>query len=336
MDWWQAFILGLVEGITEYLPVSSTGHLIITTELMRFESSVRPHVDAYNIVIQGGAILAVLGLYRSRVIQMVRGLLGKDEAGRRLALNIIVAFLPAAFIGLAIEDYIDRYLFSTWPVIVALVLGGFWMIWIDRWRKRKLAAPMTEEERAAAESTGGEAHRRFDKTIDELTWKGALGIGLFQCVAMIPGTSRSMMTIAGGTMLGLRPKDAAEFSFLLGLPTLGGACLWKLANNLKDAHDAGEPNMFDVLGAGPILIGLIVSLVSAMLAVKWLVGFLNKHGLAVFGYYRIVLSVVLGSLVLAGFVQVGSVDGEDDATTVETRVVGEAAAEAISDVSDAE
>ncbi len=318
MEWWQAIILGLVEGITEYLPVSSTGHLIITAELMRFDASVRHHVDAYTIVIQGGAILAVLGLYRARVAQMIRGLLGKDPVGRRLAMNIIVAFLPAAIIGLAVEDLIDRYLFSTWPVVTMLLLGGVWMIWIDRWRKRKLAE--AEAERAgdaepdAAQGEGGpkgaggptKPLRRLDGTIDDLTWKGALGIGLFQCVAMIPGTSRSMMTIAGGTVLGLRPKDAAEFSFLLGLPTLGAACIWKLGNNIVDARRAGEENMLEALGATPIVVGLLVSLVSAVLAVKWLVSFLNTHGLAPFGWYRIVLSVALTALVLTGLVSVGT------------------------------
>lgn len=307
MNWWQAIILGLVEGITEYLPVSSTGHLIITTELMRFGEEIRPHVDDYTIVIQGGAILAVLGLYRQRVVQMIRGLMGKDEAGRRLAVNIIIAFLPAPIIGLQIEDWIDANLFSTWPVITMLVLGGVWMIWIDRWRRRKLAAHENESDtRAPEHEPSASARRRLDGTLDDLTWKGALGIGLFQCVAMIPGTSRSMMTIAGGTVLGLRPRDAAEFSFLLGLPTLGAACLWRLGNNMYDAHQAGEENMFQALGATPIIIGVAVSFVSAMLAVKWLVGFLNTHGLAPFGYYRIALSVLLGSLVLGGLVQVGT------------------------------
>ena len=295
MEWWQAVILGLVEGITEYLPVSSTGHLIITTELMRFEESVRGHVDDYNIVIQGGAILAVLGLYRARVWQMLKGLAGRDAVGLKLALNIMVAFVPAVVIGLMIEGWIDEHLFSTWPVLLALALGGIWMIWLDGWRRRKIAR---------AEEAGD--HDAFRLGIEELSWKQALGIGLFQCVAMWPGTSRSMMTIAGGTLLGLKPKDAAEFSFLLGLPTLGGACLYKGYKNVTGAAEAGEENMFEALGAVPIAIGLVVSLVSAMLAVKWLVAFLTKHGLSVFGWYRLALCVVLGPLVLAGVVAVGT------------------------------
>ncbi len=304
MEWWQAVILGLVEGITEYLPVSSTGHLIITTELMRFDESIRHHVDAYNIVIQGGAILAVLGLYRQRVLQMIKGLLGKDPAGLKLAVNIIIAFIPAVILGLALEEHIDRYLFSTWPVLAALALGGIWMIWIDRWRKKKIQD---------AGDTAETEHGPFQKTIDDLSWKQALGIGLFQCVAMVPGTSRSMMTIAGGTLLGLKPKDAAEFSFLLGLPTLGGACLYKGYKNITEADKAGQENMFEALGATPLIIGLVVSLISAALAVKWLVAFLTKHGLSVFGYYRLALCVVLGGLVLTGLVAVGTTPTEPSA-----------------------
>ena len=298
MELWQAVILGLVEGITEYLPGSSTGHLIITTELMKFDEVARPHVDAFNIVVQGGAILAVLGLYRGRVLQMLKGLAGKDDAGRKLFLNLLVAFLPAAVLGLILNDLISAHLFSTWPVLAALLLGAFWMIWIDKWRGRNL--------KAEADAGVPEEQSRFRKTIEDLTWKQALFIGLFQCVAMWPGTSRSMMTIAGGTVLGLRPRDAAEFSFLLGLPTLGGACVYKLARNLYEANQAGEPNMFDVLGWTPILVGVAVATVSAVLAVKWLVAFLTKHGLRAFGYYRIVLCVVLGSLVAAGLVGVGT------------------------------
>jgi undecaprenyl-diphosphatase len=302
MSWWEAVILGLVDGITEYLPVSSTGHLILTTELMRFPADIRPHADAYTIVIQGGAILAVLGLYFGRVRQMVMGLLGKDPVGLKLATNIIIAFIPAVILGLLFEDLIDRYLFSTWPVLGMLVLGGVWMIWIDRWRKRHL-----KDE--AAEGVDPE-QSRFSITIEQLDWKRALGIGLFQCVAMIPGTSRSMMTIAGGTVLGMKPKDAAEFSFLLGLPTLGGACLYKLYGNVTEAAERGEPNMFEALGAMPVVIGVVVSLVSALLAVKWLVSFLNTHGLSPFGYYRIALAVVLGGLVLGGIV---NIDGDEAA-----------------------
>ena len=312
MEWWQAAILGLVEGITEYLPVSSTGHLIIASALMDLdEPGIKSSVDAFNIVIQGGAILAVLGLYRDRVFQMLRGIAGRSPAGRRLLINLIVAFLPAAVLGLLLDDLIGTYLFSTVPVIAALALGGVYMIVLDRWKLR--------------------THRRQPPTqgvdtdlLAAMTVKQALFIGFMQCLAMWPGTSRSMMTITAGVLAGLKPRQAAEFSFLLGLPTLGGACVYKLAKNLKESHDAGVPNIFEVFGAASFAAGLIVATVSAAFAVKWLVAFLNRHGLEAFGWYRIALAVVLGSMIATGMVTLGgeralAVDASPDATTVESR-----------------
>ncbi len=286
MEWWQAIILGLVEGITEYLPVSSTGHLIMTNALLGLDEpeEIKAAADTFAIVVQGGAILAVLGLYRARVLQMIRGLLGKDDIGRRLAINLIIAFIPAAVLGVLLDSYIEKHLFNTPSVLLALALGGVWMIWLDWWRAKK---------------GGGE---RIELTIEQLDWKHALGIGFMQCVAMWPGTSRSMMTIAGGTLLGMKPKDAAEFSFLLGLPTLGGACVYKLAKNLRASSDAGSANFIEQLGWMSVLIGIVVATVSAAIAIKWLVGFLNKHGLAIFGWYRLALCAVLGGLIGAGLV----------------------------------
>jgi undecaprenyl-diphosphatase len=291
----HAIILGLVEGITEYLPVSSTGHLIITASLLGLDRTAesKAAVDAFTIVIQGGAILAVAGLYWPRVVGMVRGLVGADAAGARLTLNLLIAFLPAAALGLMLDEAIERWLFRPWPVVLALFLGGAWMVWLDRWRKRR---EMIGE--PASLVPGG-------ATIDRMTLVQALGIGLFQCVAMWPGTSRSMMTIAGGTMLGLRPREAAEFSFLLGLPTLGGACVYRLFKNLREASESGGENLFEALGATNVVLGMMVALVSAAIAVRWLVGFLNKHGLTAFGVYRIGLCVVLGTLMLGGVLTIG-------------------------------
>ena len=290
----EAAILGLVEGITEYLPVSSTGHLILAAALLDLdEPGIKASVDAFNIVIQGGAILAVLGLYRARVLQMLRGLVGKDRVGLALAINIVVAFLPAAVLGFLLDAYIEQYLFYTAPVLAALMLGGVYMIILDRTHVRPSKPP-----------------RRPRIDITDLSVGQALIIGLLQTLAMIPGTSRSMMTITGGVLVGLKPKDAAEFSFLLGLPTLGGACVYKLIRNLTDSADAGVPNMFEALGWGPILVGIAVATVSAALAVRWLVGFLNSNGLAVFGVYRILLALVLGAAVLGGVLTIG---GSEDA-----------------------
>lgn len=289
----EAIVLGLVEGITEYLPVSSTGHLIIAASLLGLGQTPadKSAVDAFTIVIQGGAILAVLGLYRGRVWQMVRGVLGRDKAGRRLVVNLVVAFLPAAVLGPLLDDAIEAALFRPVPVLVALAVGGVWMIWLDRWHARR---------------TGGSTSADEGLTIDDLSVRRALLIGLLQCVAMIPGTSRSMMTIAGGVMVGMQRKAAAEFSFLLGLPTLGAACVFKLAKNLHESSAPdGPPNLFEQLGWMPVLVGVSVATVSAAFAVRWLVGFLTRHGLAPFGWYRLVVAAVLGGLVAAGVVHVG-------------------------------
>jgi undecaprenyl-diphosphatase len=284
VELWQAIVLGIVEGITEYLPVSSTGHLILASGLMGLSDTPEGHqaVSAFNIVIQGGAILAVLGLYRQRVWQMIKGLVGKDPNGLRLAVNILVAFLPAAALGLAFDDLIEEHLFTAGVVLTMLAIGGVYMIALDK----AVIAPRRKEQAGM--------------TLDELRPFRALVIGLLQCVAMVPGTSRSMMTITGGVLVGLKPKDAAEFSFLLGLPTLGGACVLKLFKDLT--RDDGTPTMIEVIGWEALALGIIVSTISAMLAVKWLVGFLNKHGLALFGWYRIALAGVLLAALLAGLI----------------------------------
>tara|TARA_R110002072_G_scaffold150953_8_gene299996 strand:+ start:17646 stop:18605 length:960 start_codon:yes stop_codon:yes gene_type:complete len=285
----QAITLGIVEGITEYLPVSSTGHLIIVSDLLGLGESAaqRSAVDTFNIVVQGGAILAVLGLYWPRVLQMIKGLLGKDSVGLKLAINIIIAFIPAVVLGLMFNDVIEEKLFNTPSVITALALGGIFMIVLD---KMKFKQVDTDDD--------------SENDITELSWKQSLFIGLMQTIAMWPGTSRSMMTIAGGVIVGLKPKQAAEFSFLLGLPTLGGACVYSLYKNLTESAEMGTPNMFDTLGWTPIIVGMIVATISAALAVRWLVSFLNKHGLAPFGYYRLVLAALLAILIATGTVNI--------------------------------
>jgi undecaprenyl-diphosphatase len=278
MEWWQAVVLGLVEGITEYLPISSTGHLILASSLLGLRTPENAEALAtFEIAIQGGAILAVLGLYRHRVPQTWSGLRGRDPVGRRLLVNLVLAFLPAALLGPLLDDRIESHLFHATPVLAALFLGGLWMIWLGR------------------RGPSGE------RTIESMDARMALLIGLFQCVAMWPGTSRSMMTIAGGVLLGLRPRDAAEFSFLLGVPTLGAACAYKLTGNLL----GDGPNLFEQLGAAPVAIGFAVAAVSAAFAVRWLVGFLGRHGLAPFGWYRLALATALGALAFGGHVDLG-------------------------------
>ncbi len=276
LTWWQGMLLGLVEGITEYLPVSSTGHLILASALLGVNHpETKDALDAYLVVVQGGAILAVLLLYWPRVIQMARGLLGRDLDGARLAGNVALAFVPAAVAGVLLNKVIKAALFSPWPVLAALATGGVWMIWLGR------------------------GDGRGARDVATISWRTALGIGLFQTLALWPGTSRSMVTIGGGLLLGLNAGAAAEFSFLLGLPTLGAACVHDLAGNLRHAG----PSMFQQLGTGPMLLGFAVATVSAALAVRWLVSFLTRRGLAPFGWYRLALSAVLATLIVSGVVR---------------------------------
>ncbi|MDI1290376.1 MAG: undecaprenyl-diphosphate phosphatase [bacterium] len=277
LEIWQAAVLGLVEGITEYLPISSTGHLIVASSLLGLGSTPEQKhaVDSFNIVIQGGAILAVMALYWPRVLRMLKGIAGKDAAGLALAFKLFIAFLPAAVLGLTLDDWLEERLFFPGPVVAAMLVGGVFMLLLDQWRNGRF----------------GLRPRPIETDVADITWKQALAIGCFQCVAMWPGTSRSMMTIAGGVMVGLKPKQAAEFSFLLGLPTLGAATLYKLAKH---------PGLFTELGFTPCITGILVAAVSAFVAVRWLVGILNRRGLAPFGWYRIVAGLVLLVLVLRG------------------------------------
>jgi undecaprenyl-diphosphatase len=285
----EATILGLVEGITEYLPISSTGHLIIAAALLGLDGpEQKAAVDAFLIVVQGGAILAVLGLYWSRVRQMLAGLAGRSEIGGRLLRNLVIAFLPAGILAPLLNDSIKAHLFTALPVLLALGVGGIVMIGLTPWQRRFFHGEGHDDPE--------NVHSFVD--LEHLTWRRALLIGLLQCVAMWPGTSRSMMTIVGGMVGGLRPKQAAEFSFLLGLPTLGGACVYSLAGNLLGP----EPNMFETLGAAPLMAGILVATVSAAIAIKWLVGYLSRHGVAIFGWYRLALCAALGALWWTGLV----------------------------------
>lgn len=290
----QAAVLGIVEGITEYLPVSSTGHLILASALLGLDAppARKAAVDAFNIVIQGGAILAVLGLYWPRVVRMARGLAGRDPEGRRLIGLIVLAFLPAAVAGPFLDDAIDQWLFNPPAVVTALALWGAVMIVVDRWQKRAYGGP---------EGPGGPQTTRRYREIEDLTWRSAVFIGVLQCLAMWPGTSRSMITIVAGMLVGMPPRQSAEFSFLLALPTLGGACVFKIAKDLL----GGGPSLLATLGLAPMGVGIAVATVSAALAVRWLVHYLNRHGLAVFGWYRLALAAGFVGLIAGGWVSIG-------------------------------
>lgn len=304
MNLWQAAILGLVEGITEYLPISSTGHLVIASGLMGLDSggdgAMREAVKSFEIVIQGGAILAVAGLYWGRFVQMLRGVMGKDPVGLRLLINLGIAFVPFVVLAKFTHEWVKEHLMHTGPVAAALIVGGMYMILVELWHRRRLAAEGVKEEAVAGPEEGG---------IESITPMKALVIGVLQCAALIPGTSRSMMTITGGMFMRLRPAAAAEFSFLLGLPTLGAATVYSLYKDLSEVKPVGADgragDMITQLGVGPMVVGLLVAAVSAAFAIRWLVSFLNKHGLTAFGWYRIVLGVCLLGLGLGGVIAVG-------------------------------
>ncbi len=293
MEIWQAILLGLIEGITEYLPVSSTGHLIVAQRLMHIGTATgtdKLAADCFAICIQGGAILAVLGLYYKHVLKMLMGVLGRDPEGLKLAISVLVGFLPAAVFGLLLNDIIEEKLFGLWPVIFAWVVGGFAILWTVRWRKKN-------------------PPRGNGRDILKLAWQSALFIGFLQCVAMWPGTSRSLMTICGGLIVGLSIKSAVEYSFLLGVLTLTAAtakkALWKIEGAGADYEIwfGGSKLMWDHYGPVPLILGILAATISAAFAVKWLVKYLQSHGLAVFGWYRIVLGIAVGILVLTETLQ---------------------------------
>jgi undecaprenyl-diphosphatase len=290
----DALVLGVVEGVTEFLPVSSTGHLIIANHFLGLEAeepllsadgrplyyrapspqyphgvplTIKQAADTYVVVIQFGAIAAVGILYWTQLIAMLRGLLGLDPAGRRLLINLLIAFLPAAGLGFLLHGWIDAHLFSIPAVIIALVAGAGLMFFAESWRRK---------------------HANRTALPAELTPKQAAGIGALQCLALWPGTSRSMTTIVGGYFAGLDPRRAAEFSFLLGFVTLTAATVYKSYK--------GGAAMIQVFGWSNVLLGAAVAAVTAALSVRFLVGWLTRHGLAAFAWYRLVLAAALAVL----------------------------------------
>ena len=255
----QAIILGVVEGLTEFLPVSSTGHLILTSHLLGLEGEA---TKTFEVIIQAGALLAVIGIYRKYILSMWRGLFGRDEDGRKLFLNLVVSFIPAAVFGVGLHKLIKKFLFGVWPVVFALAAGGLVMVIVDNWLRQR------------SSNTRG---------ISSITFKEALFIGLAQCLALWPGTSRAMVTIIAGMFLGLSGTVAAEYSFLLALPTLGMATVFDFFQ--------GGGLLLKETGVLAVSCGLISSAVVAALAIRGFIGYLAKRGLALFGWYRLALAV---------------------------------------------
>jgi undecaprenyl-diphosphatase len=270
MDLWtaaQALILGVVEGLTEFLPISSTGHQIIVADLIGFGGE---RAMAFNIIIQLGAILAVVWEFRRKIFDVVLGL-PRERSAQRFTTNLLIAFLPAVVLGVLFADAIHHYLFNPVTVAVALVVGGVIILWAER-RDHVIRVP----------------------SVDDMKWSDALKVGLVQCVAMIPGTSRSGSTIIGGLLFGLSRTAATEFSFFLAMPTMVGAAVY---SGYK-YRELFRPDDFMVFA-----VGFVVSFIFAMIAVRGLLKFIATHSYAVFAWYRI----VFGLLILATW-QFGWVD----------------------------
>jgi undecaprenyl-diphosphatase len=255
----KALILGVVEGLTEFLPISSTGHLIIASQLLGFHDEKG---KVFEIAIQTGAMLAVVWEYRARFAHALTGV-GSDPAARRFLFNLGVAFVPAALLGLAFGSLIKAHLFHAVPVAIAFIVGGLIILWIERRAPR----PVTI------------------KTVDDMTWKDALKVGIAQSFALIPGTSRSGATIIGGMLFGLSRRAATEFSFFLAVPTLIAAGAYDLLKHR---------NLLSVADVPVFAVGLIAAFVSAFVCVRWLVRYIATHDFTIFAWYRI----AFGALVL--------------------------------------
>lgn len=265
----KAIILGAVEGITEFLPVSSTGHLLVTQRMLGLgDGASKTAADTYVVAIQIGAILAVVALYRQRLVQIARGVIGRDAAGRNLLVRLVVAFVPAAVVGVLLGDTIKANLFGVVPVIVAWVVGGVFLLW---WRPR----------------TGS-------VTITSLTMRHAAIIGTAQILALWPGVSRSLTTIVAALAIGATMSAAVEFSFLLGLATLSAATFYDLSKS-------GSTLMADYGIVTPVL-GAVVAFLTAYVAARWLVTTLKTHPLSIFGWYRIGVAIVVVTLLGIGVI----------------------------------
>jgi undecaprenyl-diphosphatase len=283
LTWWKAAILGIVEGVTEYLPISSTGHLLVTSRLLGLPdakgSAGLDAVNTYAIAIQFGAILAVLGLFWKRFRDMVLGLFGKNPDGLHLLITLVIAFLPAAVLGAALDKKIEDALFGPWPVVVAWIAGGILILVLERTGR--------------IPDRGVPAAEVGHNPLAAITYRQALIIGLAQCVALWPGTSRSLATILGALLVGVAMPAAVEFSFLLGFATLSAATAFKLVK------DGG--NLVDQFGVVNPLIGALFALVSAVLAIRWLITYLERHDLSIFAWYRFAVAGITIAL-LAGSV----------------------------------
>lgn len=280
----HALLLGIVEGLTEYLPVSSTGHLLLVSHWLGIP---KDQADSFSIVIQAGAILAVVVHYRALLATHLRGVLGREARSLRLLFALVIACVPTIGTALVFRKAIKAKLFGNTPVAIGLLVGGIVMIVVDRWRARGAAAPPADTEPVR---TGATSHAEMD--VEKVTLRQAGVVGLTQIAALWPGTSRSLSAIVGGQLAGLSTRAAADFAFLLGLPVLGGACLYE---GYKERAVLAE------CGALSLGIGLLVSFLVAWGVIAVFLRYLRRGSLVPFGLYRIVLAIgVLASGYLAG------------------------------------
>lgn len=267
----KAAVMGVVEGLTEFLPVSSTGHLILAGTLMHFDDE---KAKVFDIAIQTGAILAVIWVYWQKIRATVLALPTQSQA-QQFALNVLIAFLPAVVLGLLFGKAITAHLFTAEVVASTFILGGFVILWAEKRQASAATAPRILE-------------------VDAMRWQDALKVGLVQCLAMIPGTSRSGATIIGGMLLGLSRKAATDFSFYLAIPTLIGAGVYSLYKE-RALLSAADLPLFGV--------GLLFSFVSAWLCVRWLLRFISTHNFNGFAWYRIVFGLVVLATAWSGAVR---------------------------------
>jgi len=271
----KAVLLGVVEGVTEYLPVSSTGHLLITERLIDVgqSESDRAATDTYTVVIQIGAILAVLGIFRDRFVLMFQGMVGRSAEGRSLLVALLLAFVPAVVIAVVFQDPIKEKLLRPWPVVIAWTVGGAVILGFVA-RQSRL--------------------RERISTLGAVPPGVALGIGAAQAVALWPGTSRSFVTILAALWLGCSMTVAVEFAFLLGFLTLSAATGYELLQN--------GTTLVDTFGILNPIVGVVVAGIAAFVSVKWMIAYLEKHPLTIFGWYRIGVGVLTGALLATGVI----------------------------------
>jgi len=273
----QTIVLGLVEGLTEFLPISSTGHLILVGDLLNFNDEKG---KAFEVIIQFGAILAVCWEYRQKITEVVAGLTSKPLA-QKFAINVIIATIPAITLALLFGKFIKRVLFSPIPVATAFIVGALIIFWAESIQKRQAATAASRIQ-----------------SLDDLRWQDALKIGFAQCAALIPGTSRSGATIIGGMLFGLPRKVATEFSFFLAIPVIAGATLYEL---IKLRHVIGETPWATF---GPVLaVGFVVSFISAFACIRWLIRYVASHDFKAFAWYRVVFGVIVLITAWTGLVQ---------------------------------